>query len=93
MNAALPLYFLPVWIGLNQPPFEKEGLVLYSVVKAELRQLHRIQNLIVWTRVGNEDKIEGLSPFLFVKRVDIHVAQAEGKLYQWLIKQQSCDKI
>ena len=70
-----------------------QTLVLYSVVKVELRQLHRIQNLIVWTRVGNEKKIEGLSPFLFVKRVEFHVTRAEGKLDQWLIRQKICYKI
>ena len=47
----------------------------------------------MWTRVGNEDKIEGLSPFLFVKRVEFHVTRAEGKLDQWLIRQKICDKI
>ena len=30
--------------------------------------------------------MEGLSPFLFVKRVEFHVAQAEGQFNQWLIE-------
>ena len=72
---------------------KSRALVLYPVVKADLRQLQGIQNLIVWTTVGNEDKIEGLSPFLFVKRVDIHVGKLEGKFNRWLIRQKTSDKI
>ena len=53
----------------------------------------RIQNLIAWTRGGDEKKIEGLPPFLFLKRVEFTVAQAEGKFNQWLIRQKICYKI
>ena len=42
---------------------------------------------------GRQRRQEGLSPFLFVKHVDIHVAYAEGMCNQWLIRQQICDKI
>ena len=42
---------------------------------------------------GRQRRQEGLSPFLFVKHVDIHVAYAEGKCNQWLIRQKICDKI
>ena len=55
--------------------------------------MHRIQNLIVWPRLGNEKKIDGLSTFLFVKRVEFHVGQAEGKFIQWLIRQKISDII
>ena len=68
------------------------ALVLYSVVKVKLRQLRRTQNLIVWTKVGDEKRIEGLPPFLFVKLVEFPVAQAAGK-FDGLIRQNICNKM